>query len=77
MDLNGTGVAGGFLGKSTTTAEFVVEYLALFVMLVPLTGGALASVTTYQFRKLYLRPTFDTWKLKVRVWKGGLRMTPF
>jgi len=51
-------------GKSTTPTEFAIEYLVLFLVLVPLTGGSLGGVTIYHFRQLYLTPTFDTWKLK-------------
>ena len=51
-------------GKSTSAAEIVLEYFALFLILVPLTGGALGAVTIHHFRQLYLKPTFETWKLK-------------
>ena len=49
----GGGVLGCF-GASETYAEFAIEYALIFLVLVPLTGGALASVTTYQFQRLYV-----------------------
>ena len=51
-------------GNGATYIDLAMEYALIFATLVPLSGGALASVTTYQFRRFYLNPTFDTWKLK-------------
>ena len=65
MVVNGSAVTTtGFLGKSTSLTEVMVEYLAVFAILIPLTVTAMASITIYQFRRFYLHATFDTWKLK-------------
>ena len=41
-----------------------MEYLVILAVLAPLSCASLFSVTTYQFRRLYLKPTFETWRLK-------------
>jgi sterol desaturase/sphingolipid hydroxylase (fatty acid hydroxylase superfamily) len=57
-------LAPGALGHSTGPMELMIEYLMIFAILVPLTGGAMATVTMFQFRRMYLHANFDTWKLK-------------
>ena len=52
------------LGQSATAVDLVTEYLMLCAVLTPLSCGAMAAVTISHFRRLYLNPTFDTWKLK-------------
>ena len=52
------------LGQSATAVDLVTEYLMLCAILTPLSCGAMAAVTISHFRRLYLNPTFDTWKLK-------------
>jgi sterol desaturase/sphingolipid hydroxylase (fatty acid hydroxylase superfamily) len=61
---NSSATGGMTENSASTIPEILVEYVAILAVLVPLTCAAMATVTVFQFRQLYLRPTFNTWKLK-------------
>ena len=42
----------------------LAEYVAVFAVLLPIGCGALGGVSIYQFRQMYLQPTYETWRLK-------------
>lgn len=52
------------LTSSTSPVGLLVEYLMIFAIQVVLACVSMAAVTTFHFQRLYIRATFDTWKLK-------------
>ena len=50
--------------EGTGVMRLLVEFVVLCAALVPMMCLAMGVVTVYHFRRLYLNPTFETWKLK-------------